>query len=109
MQQFNELVNWLGDVAVQGWVTATEDKDNELIEWSDELIGAFTGIGGFFKAAKQEFLNGTAEQVDSIIQKQVDKLVDVEMPRVDAAFYFSFVRSASLGYMKAVKDKAEVS
>ncbi|HPE83346.1 MAG TPA: hypothetical protein PLV43_06495 [Aequorivita sp.] len=71
-----EFINWLGDLGAEMARTSEGGfQGNEFLNFSDEIIGAFKGVGGFPKAAKSEALATTPEDVETIWQLQEQKIV----------------------------------
>lgn len=76
MTETIEFINWLGDLAAEAIRTGSGGfEGNELINFSDELIGAFKGVGGFPKNARQEAEKATPQQITEAWQFQEVKIV----------------------------------
>ena len=74
-KETQELISWLGDLASETIQTAAGGiQGNELINFSDELVGSFKGVGGFPGAAKPEALTTTAEDVEQVWAAQERKI-----------------------------------
>lgn len=107
MTETIEFINWLGDLAAEAIRTGRGGfEGNELISFSDELIGAFKGVGGFPKAARAEAEKATPAKIQEAWQLQEVKIVQAGAPPMLARGIVSHLEGLHALLAYAVQQKA---
>lgn len=107
IKETGEFIDWLGDLGAELGKTAEGGiQGNELLNFSDELIGAFTGIGGFPKAAKPEALKTSAEDIEAIWAYQEEKIIDAGAGSILAKGIVSHLKGIHCLLVASAQSKA---
>ncbi len=107
MTETIEFINWLGDFAAETIRSAEGGiEGSELMNFTDELIGGFKGVGGFPKKAKEEAAKATPQQIREAWQVQEGKIIKAGAAPMLACGIVSHLQGLHSLLAHAVQEKA---
>ena len=100
-----EMVNWLGDMAVQGLTLEPNQSALEIAtQFFDELMDAPEAFQGFAANAKNEAANSDVTEIKDLFNRQFQKLIGAGVEPKAALLITGGLETAYTGFALAAQN-----
>ena len=107
-KETGEMVNWLGDMAVQGLTLEPNQSALEsATQFFDELLDAPEAFQGFAANARSEAAASSVEEIKGLFNSQYQKLVSAGVKPKAASLITGGLETAYTGFALAAQNSGD--